>query len=412
MTPGPGFGCRSRQPSAWRDPVPPARVCVGSQSRQVLYSACRRARVHRAGHIGTEHVLYGILLRVRWDSAWAALPRTLKERDRSSGPAPADPDGDGSVPDVEVLGSLREAAWMTARRDRRKRRHTPTPGWHPEVGAALGAALASAAADGVRHAGPRYLLAGVLADPRSGARELLRSCGVDPSRLLAAARADHLPGRDAPLKTAVEKLEGLRVLETRSRASTLVYAPLRPLARLTRVDPMLVALEMEAVRQAVRAGATQLHTGHLLLAALELDRNLQAVGATLPEPLAAVNGAGGVLAEHGVDYRTVAACAETLAVPLEPTVRVGPGPWWWKPSRRRWWRVVAGDPPWAISAGTAADRALADAQNQRTRAGSSHLLVAALAVPDGPASRLLRQLGADSQTVAAETARRAGAGKP
>lgn len=386
--------------------VPRAQASFGRQSRRVLYSAWRRAWAHQSERIGTEHLLYGVLLRLQWDPVgWTALQRALRERDRAPATGPEHRDQGVPVASLEVRGALREAAWMVARGDRGNRPLVATAGWRPDVEAALDAALAMAAADGVQHVGPRYLLAAVLADASNGARDLLRACGVDPSRLSAAAQANRLPGRDEPLLAAVEKLAGLRVLPTGSRASGLVYAPLRPLARLTSVDPMLVALEMEAVRQAVRVGSEQVHTGHLLLAMLEMDRNLQVAGATLPDQLAVVSGGGQVLAEHGVDHQAAAVCVEALVVAVEPAVRAIPGPWWWKPGQRRWWRVVAADPQWAISAGDAADRAQSDARSQGTRAGSSHLLVAALADAVGPAARVLRELGAAPEAVAQEAAR-------
>lgn len=168
---------------------------------------------------------------------------------------------------------------------------------------------------------------------------------------------------------------------------------------------MLVALEMDAVRQAVRLDNERVDTSHLLLATIELDRDVAATGLKLPESCASVCRAGEVLAEFGVGY-AAAVCATGRSDRTAATVSAIPGPWWWHSGRRRWWRTNARTPPWLLSAAVAADHAWSDGVGRGTRVGSSHLLIAALANREGPASHLLHRLGDEPEAVVDATIRR------
>jgi hypothetical protein len=212
---------------------------------------------------------------------------------------------------------------------------------------------------------------------------------------------------DAPRSEIVGSLAAYGVLSRPAQPGGfgLRVWVLRRVIRRAGVDLMQLALELEAIRQAVRLGSSQVTTAHLLLATIELDRSLQAVGASLPAPRSAVSQAGQVLGQHGVDYLAAVGSTAELATVPEPVATVAPGPWWRK-RRRWWWWTDPRSPAWAASAGAAAEAAAAHAARDQTRVGSSHLLIAAVADPDGPAGLVLRRLGADPAAVSEEVARR------
>jgi hypothetical protein len=287
----------------------------------------------------------------------------------------------------------------------------PAPPWHPDVRAAVRRALDEAGAIGVAHAGARFLVAAVLEDRGGRVQKLVSDCGLDPSELRERLSSDPV-GADEPVAELVGSLKAFRVLPapppTGRKVAHAVLRAMFTMVRLTRVDYLLLALEMEAIRQAVRMGSAQVTTAHLLLTVLELDRNLEALGEQLPGALATANCGGRVLADHGIGYDAAIAAATEISDPVEPAAAPVAGPWWWKPSRQRWWRTKYLNPPWAASAAEAADRTGTDTRRRRTRPGTGPLLAAVLAEPDGPACQVLHQLGADPATVSVETTRQLG----
>jgi hypothetical protein len=416
--------------------VETTRPRFGAGYQVVLASACARARRNQASRAGTAHVLVSLLNHMDGPAqTWWVLRRALRARPDRAGPDGAGPDGagpDGAGPDGagpegagpedrspspiaaggagdpldrEVDAALREAAWRSSRLVRR--RPVPPPGWHPAVRTVLRRTLSEAGAAGVSYPGLRYLLEAVLADPDGQARALLRSCGLDKRALVAEVDGSgDAMMVDEPPNAIAAGLAEFRLTEGSADRATFPERFMRMFTRRTRVDVMQIALELEVIRQAVRLGSGQVTTVHLVLATLELDRNLAEVGANLAASLIPANEGGRVLAEHGIDYSAAASGAAELTVGPEPVAAEVPGPWWWRTRRRRWWRTSRRNPPWAGSASQAADIAATDAASRRTRAGSSHLLVAALADPGGAAARLLRRLGADPEGIAEETARR------
>lgn len=65
-------------------------------------------------------------------------------------------------------------------------------------------------------------------------------------------------------------------------------------------SPVLFAVSVEAVRQAVRCGRAAAEPVDLLLGVLALDRALSVAGRSLPGDLAAANSAAALLRRHGV----------------------------------------------------------------------------------------------------------------
>jgi hypothetical protein len=386
--------------------------CFGDAALTVLASACREARFNESEWTGTEHVLVALLRNMDGPAdARVVLEQALRggseDAARTRGQADADPPGEDGDPhlDREISATLREATWRAARPA--PSRLAPPPEWHPAVRAALRWALVDAAADGVHHPGLRYLLDAVLADPDGGARALVGRSGLDLPGLVAAPSGEQdRYAADAPRSEIVGSLAAYGVLNRPAQPGGfgLRVWILRRVIRRAGVDLMQLALELEAIRQAVRLGSSQVTTAHLLLATIELDRSLQAVGASLPDSRSAVSQAGQVLAQHGVDYLAAVGSTAELAMVPEPVAAVAPGPWWRK--RRRWWWTDPRSPAWAASAGAAAEAAASHAARDQTRVGSSHLLIAAVADPDGPAGLVLRRLGADPAAVSEEAARR------
>lgn len=160
---------------------------------------------------------------------------------------------------------------------------------------------------------------------------------------------------------------------------------------------MLVALEHEAIRQAVRLGEARVSTAHLLLAVVELDEQLNAVGLRLPEPLQSVNCGGRILAKHSIGAQVLAQMLPGLADGDEQTASLS--------QRRRWWRENPRHPAWTGSAAKAADQAQMNGVGTQVGPGSGHLLLASLAVPEGAAATLLRTLQVEPRTIVSEVMR-------
>lgn len=84
-------------------------------------------------------------------------------------------------------------------------------------------------------------------------------------------------------------------------------------------SPIVFAVTVEAVRQAVRCGRSAAEPVDLLLGILALDRSLAVAGRPLPEDLAAANSAAALLRRHGVrqDSLTRSAMERTPTAPAD-----------------------------------------------------------------------------------------------
>src|SRR5690606_6039105 len=120
-----------------------------------------------------------------------------------------------------------------------------------------------------RHAGrscarPIDLLQAVLADPPSSVRSLLEACGISPTTVIDAARAQGQPSPPAPPWTPLlSAIRWSRILDNDQphwldRITAAAVA--RALTLGGRVEPVLLALELEAARQAVRTNTRPVTT--------------------------------------------------------------------------------------------------------------------------------------------------------
>lgn len=163
-------------------------------------------------------------------------------------------------------------------------------------------------------------------------------------------------------------------------------------------SPVLFAVNVEAVRQAVRCGRAVAEPVDLLLGILALDRALSVAGRSLPESLSDANSAAVLVRRHGV--RQVALLSSALAA--VPSEAVADGD-----------RVLLSD---------AADRIMAvarlsAAEHGAPTVGTVHLLSALLDEPATDADagagravvRLLAVGGVDVAALRAELSLRLGA---
>jgi hypothetical protein len=294
------------------------------------------------------------------------------------------------------------------------------PTFTPAVRHAVREALREAAGHGVQHAGREYLLLGLLALVDSAAyRLVVEWSGLGgPATLTNAVRADrayHAGGERnnwaAPVLTAARVLpvDRPRWWHWPWRASVW-WLGLRWVRRPYRRHgaryghPILLLIEGNATPKAVHVGHSTVTAAAVLLAVIDMHEGLAFADKHLPEDVALWCQAGEILAAYGVEgYEATRAAAR-----LSSTVRDAeddlsgvPTVGWWPP------KVRIGAAP---AQGRTALAALREASLSARRsghpfAGTSHLLVALLVEPDGPATRLLRELGVNVDGVRARVER-------
>ncbi|GAA2600656.1 hypothetical protein GCM10010435_95050 [Winogradskya consettensis] len=199
--------------------------------------------------------------------------------------------------------------------------------------------------------------------------------GVDPAwsisvvDALAGGELATLPGDPAPVTTIIGLLGVGGGLEHPRRVVRWMSGVTRRI--LDRADgPVLIALEMEAARQAVRRGR-QLDSAAVILAVLSLDEQLAAAGQRLMPASEPANQGGAMLRSRGVTL----AAAQEAAAGVREEVELSP--------RQLVWGHTAVDPSW-----TAGAVALWDAAKELAGggpAGTTHL-VRALEVTGAPAA--------------------------
>jgi hypothetical protein len=161
--------------------------------------------------------------------------------------------------------------------------------------------------------------------------------------------------------------------------------------------PTLFLIEADATDKAVRTGHASVTAADVLLSVVDLHEQLAATRTQLPPDVARWNEAGPILAAHSV--AGPAAMRAGARMPPWPTDAEDdltgiPHEGWWKP------RAPAGGPVQGRTALVALREASLLAHRLgHPYAGTTHLLRALLAEPSGPAARLLRRLGVDSDVV-------------
>lgn len=274
------------------------------------------------------------------------------------------------------------------------------PGMTGALRACLLLALGSARAEGTISVRCRHVARALLDLPDSRAREALLLRKLDP-----AAAATVLDGLDASASGETDGPESrgvtlLRRAGALGRSGNRLTRALTSWTSATAVNgsPVLFAVKVEAVRQAVRCGRAVAEPVDLLLGILALDRALSVAGRSLPESLSDANSAAVLVRRHGV--RQVALLSSALAA--VPSEAVADGD-----------RVLLSD---------AADRIMAvarlsAAEHGAPTVGTVHLLSALLDEPATDADagagravvRLLAVGGVDVAALRAELSLRLGA---
>ncbi|MDQ0773845.1 hypothetical protein QF026_002311 [Streptomyces aurantiacus] len=344
------------------------------------------------------------LISGRGDRGWA--------NDDEGPDAPAAVDGDARDADVhevdahEVDTAWREAQWRLGlgSRGAAPRGDQAQPRMTGALRMCLLRAIGSARTEGTVSVRCRHVARALVDLPDSRAREALLLRRLDP-----AAAATALDGQAAGASArSAQSAQSAQSEGPESRGVTLLRRAGtlgKSGNRLTRAftswtsgsgqngSPVLFAVSVEAVRQAVRCGRAAAEPVDLLLGILALDRALSVAGRSLPESLAAANAAPALLRRHGVRQTSLTLAAATSA-PASDTADVQLSP--------------AVDKVMAVAQLTAAEHG-------SPTVGTVHLLSALLGEPAaetdaGSVVRLLRASGqVDLAALRAELRLRLGA---
>ncbi|MFE6663810.1 hypothetical protein ACFVFH_09600 [Streptomyces sp. NPDC057697] len=305
----------------------------------------------------------------------------------------------------EVDATWREARWRVGpgARGSAVESGTPLPGTSGAVRACLLLALRSARAEGSVSVRARHVARALLDLPGSRAREALVLQRLDPAA--ASAALDRLDAR-AAAETEGPESHGVVLLRragTLGRSGNFLSRAVTSWTSGSKADgsPVLFAVSVEAIRQAVRCGRTAVEPVDLLLGTLALDRALFVAGCSLPGNLADANSAAALMRRHGVRQESLV--ASVTAAESAPAGRSVP--------------VSDKDGVWQSAA---AERALAAARLSAAEQGAPtvgtvHLLAALLDGPatdggaDGTVAALLAADGADVAALRAEPSLRPGA---
>ncbi|MFF0223678.1 hypothetical protein [Streptomyces sp. NPDC004629] len=226
----------------------------------------------------------------------------VSDDEADGAPVPAGPDveADREADEREVEAAWREAWWRLGLASGRS---APKSGRvQPAITGALRGclllALGSARAEGTISVRCRHVARALLAVPDTRAREALLL-----ERLDTAAAATALDRVDAAESEGVESrgVTLLRRAGTVGKSGNRLSRALTSWTSLSTVNgsPVLFAVSVEAVRQAVRCGRAAVEPADLVLGMLALDRALFVAGRSLPASLADVNSAVDLMRRHG-----------------------------------------------------------------------------------------------------------------
>ncbi|MEV0741918.1 Clp protease N-terminal domain-containing protein [Streptomyces sp. NPDC050549] len=292
----------------------------------LLVEALRGAVKHESPAVGTDTVLAALVMGDT--DAGAAIAPGMRAsgalsgvifgraghgwaNDDEGGTAPAAADADA----LEVDTAWREAQWRLrlASRGPGPRSDLPRLRMTGALRTCLLLAMASARAEGTISVRCRHVARALVDLPCGRAREALHLRGLDPA---AAATALDALRTAASAQGEGPESRGVTLLR---RAGTLG----RSGNRLTRAitswasgaaqngSPVLFAVSVEAIRQAVRRGRTEAELVDLLLGILSLDRALTVAGRSLPESLATTNSAAQLSRLYGVRQASLTLAAVT-----------------------------------------------------------------------------------------------------
>ncbi|MDT0474365.1 Clp protease N-terminal domain-containing protein [Streptomyces sp. DSM 41014] len=278
---------------------------------QLLVAATRSASRQDAPVVGSEHLLSALVM---GDSdAGAALAPGMRKAGALSGLVAGrggegwvsadDDEGQPPVPDDDEIGYVwRETRWRFALSHPKEAGKLPAA-MSGALRRCLRLALDTARAEGTVSVRCRQVAQALLDLPESRAREalLLRRTDLAAAATALAATAAEDPA-EAPSVTLLRRAGTLgRSGNALSRALTSWLSGSQPYG-----SPVVFAVSIEARRQAVRCGRPAAEPIDLLLGALALKRALDVAGLALPDSLADVNSAAGLLRRHGVRQDSLA----------------------------------------------------------------------------------------------------------
>jgi hypothetical protein len=299
--------------------------------------------------------------------------------------------------------ALREARWVVLRGNGEKIRARggaagtePTlPLWGREVAEALERAADEAASAGAARIGVAALLLGLLRSAHPAVQTLARTASLDIVATTSALREQCPWVPEEPYTPLTGLLTPAGI--TDQRIPLLIRWIPGVIRRFTsrgeRWGPILLALEVEILRQAVITGHPSVQAAHLPLAIVSMQEQLTAIGSGLAAPYRQHNQGDLLLTRSGFDLRAAQHAAESL--PHDGDVLTPPDV-----QRRLVSSGEFGDPSWTHPAAMAMEHTGAIARRRQHRdIGTTHLLAAVLTDADSTASRLLESLGIDAASL-------------
>ncbi|MES9507880.1 hypothetical protein ABWJ92_15930 [Streptomyces sp. NPDC000609] len=244
-------------------------------------------------------------------------------------PTGADADAGPDAADArEVDAAWREARWRLGLGSRGPAADSGSalPGMSGALRACLLLALRSARAEGTVSARCRHVARALLELPDTRAREALLLERLDIAA--ASSALDRLDAR-AAAETEGPESRGVTLLRragTLGRSGNVLSRALTSWTSGSSVNgsPVLFAVSVEAMRQAVRCGRAAVEPVDLLLGTLALDRALFVAGRSLPANLAEANSAAALMRRHGVRQDSLVSSASAdrcVAAPDSGDVR-------------------------------------------------------------------------------------------
>jgi len=267
----------------------------------ILAPAYKRAVHYETGDIGTDDLLLEVSRRL---GGQRPALRTLERPGlrRAGGRDGTSIEGERRlVPPVFAAEALLREVIIRERTFSIIRRHVTTwPVWTDGVAMALADAAVRSAAAGLDRTGDRELVAALVSGERTRAAGLLEDAGLDRDLVLADIQSDDPYYGKRIWTPGIDSLEMVGLAPTLGLAR-LIMAPINKAMRRTGGQGVgvLVALEDEARRQAVRTGQNRVSVAHLVLAAASLDHQIAISGTPEPEQM---RGAHEVLDRHGLAY--------------------------------------------------------------------------------------------------------------
>jgi hypothetical protein len=376
--------------------------------RTTLTRAARRAWADGQRTVGTEYVLEELLYRV--DPTHVSGRRlVVATRERLRAPSAGTKrrgwrsrdagEGRRAEDDLNDVGqTLREAQWVARRKSHMTYDHE-TLSWSGAVWSAASQALHLAGQRKLSYAHRFHLLEAILNDPTNRANELLAELNADPRWILDPQTTTYLDDNDVSIVLGAMGLNLVGALSrpapTVGRLMNLMFRGFFVLKGAT--VPMVVAVQDEGVRQAVRLGDRQVGPVHLLLGISAIADQLDQWHWILSPRFALHSGAAELLRSAGLDYPTIVKAA------IGKTDGTGPAD-----RSRSWYRRA-----WNPSVGVDSTAVVAHARSIQQQlghdhAGTDHMLYSLLTGTDSPAVRVLAAAGADVPALRSSLAQRLG----